>query len=156
MGYRSAVAYTIRFEVERSPEEHERSPEEHEAKCKESFYTFLAEAKANDKTALCFSELEPINTKDNNGEGFHVDEENMRIDFHAWHVKWYDGYKDVDCHEALFSLADEWSEDNEYIGGVKVRIGEELDDTVKEEFGTGDCEWLDIGRTIIKDGTREL
>ena len=144
MGYRSDIAYTIRFIVPDDEETH--------GQVRDSFYTFLAEAKAKTETALCFSELEPINTKSRNSEGFYVDEENMRIDFHAWHVKWYDGYKDVDCHEALFSLANEWSEDNEYIGGVKVRIGEDLDDNVMEDFGTGSDEWLYIGRSIIRDG----
>jgi hypothetical protein len=149
MGYRSAVAYTIRF----VPTEDDFI-EQHKIEAKKSFYTFLAEAKAKPETALCFNELEPINIKDK-AEGFYVDEENMQIDFLAWHVKWYDGYKDVDCHELLFSLANDWADDNDYIGGVKVRIGEELDDNERDEFGVGDSEWLDIGRSIIRNG-REI
>jgi len=146
MGYRSAVAYTIRFVPTQDD-----FIQQHKSACKDSFYTFLAEAKANDETALCFDETEPVNIKDRS-EGFYIDEENMRIDFLAWHVKWYSGYKDADCHEALFSLANDWADDNDYIGGVKVRIGEELDDNESDVIGTGDNEWLDIGRSIIRDG----
>jgi len=146
MGYRSAVAYTIRFVTTEDD-----FKEQNRIDAKRSFYTFLAEAKANDETALCFDETEPVNVKDR-GEGFYIDEENMRIDFLAWHVKWYSGYKDADCHEALFSLANDWADDNDYIGGVKVRIGEELDDNESDVIGTGDNEWLDIGRSIIRDG----
>jgi len=147
MGYRSAVAYTIRFVCNQLD-----ASDEDRTKCKDSFYTFLAEAKDTPETALCFGELEPVNMKDRNGEGFYVNEEEMQINFHAWHVKWYNGYKDVDCHEALFSLANDWVDDNDYIGGVKVRIGEELDDNESDVIGTGDNEWLDIGRSIIRDG----
>ena len=44
MGYRSDVAYTIRF------------VSDHDENNKQSFYTFIAEAKAKAATAPCFSE----------------------------------------------------------------------------------------------------
>ena len=103
MGYRSAVAYTIRF----IPDENEKPL----GKVRDSFYKFLAEAKAKTETQLCFDEDQAMNVKEENGEGFYVNEQEMKIDFLAWHVKWYDGYPDVDCHEALLSLANEWCED---------------------------------------------
>jgi hypothetical protein len=155
MGYRSAVAYTIRFVPPISGDENKDNVN-HETKMRESFYTFLAEAKVNNDTALCFVEEEPINAKEPNGEGFFIDEKNLQINFLAWHVKWYEHYKDVMCHENLFSLAREWANNdentNDYIGGAFVRIGEEVNDNDMMYFGTGDSEWLDIGRTIYKDG----
>ena len=152
MGYRSAVAYTIRFVPPfRGNQDVIPSEEEDMANCKDSFYTFLADAKANTDTALCFNEEEPINVKDGK-EGFFVDEEKLEIRFLAWHVKWYPDYPDVQCHDALFSLASEWANDNDYIGGASVRIGEEIDDNDTSYFGTGDNEWLEISRHICMDG----
>jgi len=151
MGYRSEVVYTIRFIPPKDGTELHN-----ETKCRESFYTFLAEAKANPETALCFNELEPINAKEKNGEGFYINEQEMRIDFLAWSVKWYDGYHDVDCHERLLSLASEWCDDeatgNPYIGGAYVRVGEEVDDNDERWFGTGESDWLSINRVIYRDG----
>jgi hypothetical protein len=51
-------------------------------------------------------------------------------------VKWYDDYSDVQCHEALLELADDWItqqvEDKRLEGSCIrwgfVRIGEENDD----------------------------
>jgi len=148
MGYKSAVAYTIRF----IPDENEKPL----GRVRDSFYTFLAEAKAKTETQLCFDEDQAINVKEENGEGFYVNEQEMKIDFLAWHVKWYDGYPDVDCHEALLSLAQEWCEDeatgNPYIGGAYVRIGEEVVDNDEQWFGTAESDWLSISRTICRDG----
>ena len=151
MGYRSDVAYTIRF----IPTEDDFVAS-HRIKAKESFYTFLAEAKSKPETALCFQEEESINTKEPNGEGFYVDKENMTIKFFACHVKWYPDYSDVKCHEALMELASDWADDaddanNEYIGYVFVRIGESADDTIEECVGTGDYDWLGVRRQIVGD-----
>jgi hypothetical protein len=90
MGYRSTVAYTIRFIPRHSPDTDDI---EEERKAKSSFYLFLAEAKANVDTSLCFSDKE--------SDVFKVDEENLQIRFFAEGVKWYESYPDVQCHEAL-------------------------------------------------------
>ena len=146
MGYRSAVAYTIRFECNKID-----ATDEDREQCKDSFYTFLAEAKANTKTALCFSEKQPINEHSPSGEGFYVDEENMRIKFFANYVKWYPDYDDVKCHEALMDLSRDWEEDNDYIGGAYARIGEESEDIEENWWGTGDSDWICVSRQIYAD-----
>jgi hypothetical protein len=47
--------------------------------------------------------------------------------------------------------ADEGNTNNVYIGGLFVRIGEELDDMVQEVWGEGQYEWIDIHRTMHCD-----
>ena len=144
MGYRSSVAYTIRFTAQSNGVD---SPTDEELKqCKASFYTFLAEAKS--KLSGVFSDT-----------GLTVDEANMAINFFADHVKWYESYPDVQVHEDLISLSKEWAEEtsvpfkgnNENIGGIFVRIGEEMDDIIEEEWGEADWDWLGIRRSIVAD-----
>jgi hypothetical protein len=134
MGYRSDVAYTIRFTAD------------HDEKNKQSFYTFLAEAKANAATAACFHEREWAE--------FEIDEARYRINFAADHVKWYSDYPDVRCHEALLDLADEWANDesnNSEIAYRFVRIGEEYEDIEVRANGNADFEWLGVSRSIERD-----
>jgi hypothetical protein len=146
MGYRSTVAYTIRFTPTTS--NNVDSPTEEELKdCRASFYVFLAEAKV--KHSGAFAEE----------FGVEVDEPNMAINFMAEGVKWYEDYEDVKCHEALMSLSKEWAEEtevpfkggNKHIGGIFMRIGEELDDLTEEEWGEADWEWIQMSRQIIVD-----
>ena len=139
MGYRSTVAYTIRFTP--IPDNNVDSPTaEAVEECKASFYCFLAEAKV--KCSGAFAEE----------FGVKVDEGNMAINFLAEHVKWYEDYEDVQVHEALMSLSKAWEEmENKYIGGIFIRIGEEMDDIVQEEWGEVDWEWLAIHRQIVAD-----
>jgi hypothetical protein len=96
MGYRSTVAYTIRF----VPTD---DTEDTLEKCKGTFYTFLAEAKANQETAGAFSE----------DDALEVDEQKMEFRFFADGVKWYESYPDVACHEALLNLSKEWADDGD-------------------------------------------
>lgn len=142
MGYRSDVAYTIRFVVNKLD-----MTGEDKAKAKESFYTFIAEAKSNAETSLCFSEHEL--------EYLNIDEENLELNFYASYVKWYEEYDGVKCHEALMDLAESWADsegtDNEYIGCVFARAGESTDDVIEECTGTGDYAWLNISRSIYCD-----
>ena len=151
MGYRSTVAYTIRFTPISKPRESDTetglvvygSPTGEELnKCKESFYTFLAEGKV--KFSGAFSD-----------ESMKVDEANMAINFFASEVKWYESYEDVIVHENLISLAKEWADEGETanpnIGGIFMRIGEEMDDMVEESWGEHDWDWLSINRQIICD-----
>jgi hypothetical protein len=141
MGYRSTVAYTIRFTP--VPANNVDSPTEEELnKCKESFYTFLAEAKVKLSGAV-------------NDDGMRVDEGNLALNFLAYDVKWYESYEDVQVHENLISLSKEWADEGETanpnIGGIFMRIGEEMDDIVQEGWGEHDWDWMDIARTINVD-----
>ena len=141
MGYRSTVAYTIRFIAPRVDEPDKGLTEEH---CKATFYTFLAEAKANGETAGAFLD-----------EDIKIDEVNLAIYFYAGHTKWYESYEEVKCHEALLDLSKEWADDgdcsNPYIGGAFARIGEEMEDVVEECWGQGDYDWIAIHRTMECD-----
>jgi hypothetical protein len=138
MGYRSTVAYTIRFVA---PNDNEDTLE----KCKGTFFTFLAEAKANEATAGAFSEDDDLK----------VDEEKLTIYFFADSVKWYPSYPDVQCHEALLDLSKEWADDgdcsNPYIGGAFARIGEEKEDNVEEVWGQGEYDWISVNRYMWCD-----
>ena len=141
MGYRSDVAYTIRF------------VSDHDENNKQSFYTFIAEAKAKAATAPCFSEEQKNWGRGDEG-GFIVDEERFRINFSADDVKWYESYPDVACHDALIELAGEWvnDEDNKSeIAFVFVRIGEENDDIVETTGGDYDYDWVQVHRSIERD-----
>jgi hypothetical protein len=133
MGYRSDVAYTIRF------------TSDHDEKNKQSFFTFLAEAKSKAATAACFGEQEWAE--------FQIDEARFRINFACDDVKWYESYPDVACHEALISLAKEWADesDNPEIGYRFVRIGEDADDIEQKEGGDADWDWVQVSRTISRD-----
>jgi hypothetical protein len=138
MGYRSLVAYTIRFTPRA---EGINSPTEEEVKeCKASFYCFLAEAKV--KHSGAFAEE----------FGVKVDEGNMAINFLAENVKWYEDYEDVKEHTALQDLSRAWVDmENKYVGGIFMRIGEEIDDIVQEDWGEADYKWLAIHRQIVAD-----
>jgi hypothetical protein len=132
MGYRSVVAYTIRFTPPEDVKTH--------GQVRESFYTFLAEAKV--KHPSCFTEE----------FGVKVDEGNMALNFIAYDVKWYEDFTDVQEHESLISLSKEWSDnENEYIGGIFIRIGEETDDITEESWGEHDWEWIYLSRQINVD-----
>lgn len=133
MGYRSTVAYTIRFEGD------------DDTKAKQAFYTFLAEAKAKSETALCFTDE----------EHFTVDEAKMQIRFFASDVKWYESYEDVKCHEALMDLSREWADDGDcsspFIGGALARIGEDMEDITEEVWGNGEYDWCAVRRYMECD-----
>jgi hypothetical protein len=135
MGYRSDVAYTIRFTTD-------------DTRAKQSFYTFLAEAKSNAATALCFT------TPNVPSWVFEVDEENYQINFYADSVKWYDSFSEVQCHEALINLANEWVNDEDNKSGIAykfVRIGEDAEDIEQREGGDADYDWVQVCRSIDRD-----
>jgi hypothetical protein len=134
MGYRSDVAYTIRFNSD------------HDENNKQSFFTFLAEAKARAATAACFNEPD--------WSEFVVDEKRLRINFSADDVKWYPDFDDVKCHMALLDLAAEWAHDEDNNSGIAymyVRIGEENDDIEEKCGGDYDFDWMQINRSISRD-----
>lgn len=140
MGYRSTVAYTIRFVYHKHPD---RDDIEDKKKCEESFYTFIAEAKANEDTASCFSKED--------SDVFRVLEDKLEIQFYAEDVKWYEDYPDVKRHEALISLSKSWTDDNDCIGGAFARVGEDSNDNVEEVWGNADWDWISIARSVCVD-----
>jgi hypothetical protein len=146
MGYRSTVAYTIRFTADESGENVLNDNEAME-QCKASFYTFLAEAKVK-----CSGAFNP-------DFGVEVDEANFALNFLAEGVKWYEDYEDVKAHTALMDLSKEWAEEsdvpfkggNKNIGGIFMRVGEEMDDLTEDYWGEHDWEWMTMSRQIIVD-----
>jgi hypothetical protein len=103
MGYRSEVAYKIKFYEEAQ------------------WNVFILEAKSKPETRVCFDD-----------ECLTVDYDNHAIMFYADDVKWYDSYEDVQCHHDLMHLVDEYNDratnldkDAGYVGGYLFRrIGE--------------------------------
>ena len=137
MGYRSDVAYTIRFTTDTRLQDSFAIDE----KIKNSFFTFIAEAKSKPATAGCFSERDNL----------HVNEDKLELNFYCENVKWYDSFADVKCHEELVSLAREWVSDCPYIGVIFSRVGEELEDMQLEFDGNYDYDWLHIYRSVKPD-----
>lgn len=133
MGYRSTVAYSIRFVGS------------DDTRNKQAFFTFIAEAKSKPETALCFS--------DDESEHFEVDQTKLEIRFFADGVKWYDDYPDVKCHNALMDLSKDWLADheNDVMGGAFARVGEDSEDNIEEVWGLGDYDWCYLSRQVICD-----
>ena len=132
MGYRSDVAYTIRF------------VSDHDTNNEQSFYTFLMEAKANPRCAIALSEVE-------------IDHKHQRFNFNAEDVKWYDMYPEVRSHNALFNQAQDWAQQALEqkllcsIGAIFTRIGENTDDVEENAVGDYDWDWVRVSRQIITD-----
>jgi hypothetical protein len=146
MGYRSDVGYKIKFD--KDLDWHASIPVEARQvmTSKDLFNTFLAEAKLRDDTKLCFSDDDGV---------LEIDENNLSLKFYASSVKWYESYPDVQCHEALLNLANEWIEqhDNDErftsspIHWAFCRLGEESDD-VDERHGNDGYDLVYTYRTI--------
>lgn len=142
MGYRSDVAYTIRFTTE------------------EAYRLFILEAKAKELGA-CFS------NDDSQWEEAECDDKKWQINFSVQHVKWYESYPDVAMHEKLLALADEWIDSDHHvsikdgepnveltphrIGYVFARVGEDSNDVEERVRGNGEYEWLSVSRQIMGD-----
>jgi hypothetical protein len=107
MGYRSDVAYMIQF--------HDKG----------EYWGFIAEAKCDPETAICFAD-----------EGFKQNDALLAIQFGADQVKWYPDYEDVMCHSALWDKAKYRDDSNKGVcDGYFARIGEEADDVEERQFG---------------------
>jgi hypothetical protein len=132
MGYRSDVAYTIRF------------TDDHDTNNVQSFYTFLMEAKANPKCQIALAEVE-------------VDEKKQAFYFTATDVKWYESYPEVASHEALVDQARSWIQQclegklNCTIGVIFTRVGEDSNDVEEIAEGEFDWDWVRVSRQIITD-----
>jgi hypothetical protein len=136
MGYRSDVAYKIKFEDEGQ------------------WNVFLLEAKSKPETRLCFED-----------ESLSVVYDKQELRFVVQDVKWYEDYEDVKCHIKLFDLCDEYNERQEKSfvdGGVTSikepvvsylfrRIGESEDDIEDRHGGDPDWDWVELIRYIRVD-----
>lgn len=140
MGYRSDVAYTIRFNTE------------------QAYRLFILEAKAKD-LGSCFSD------DDSPYDEAECDDKRWRINFHAQATKWYPSYPSVAMHEKLLALADEWIDSDAHmnikdggsghdayrLGYIYVRVGEDTNDVEERSGGDPDWEWLNVSRQIVGD-----
>ena len=132
MGYRSQVAYTIRF------------VNDHDTNNEQSFYTFLMEAKANPNCQIALAEVD-------------IDYKRKRFNFSANDVKWYESYPDVMSHTALFDQAKSWVQQyfegklNCTMGAIFIRVGEDSSDVEELAEGEYDWDWIRIRREIITD-----
>jgi hypothetical protein len=147
MGYRSTVAYTIRFTKNREEDDYNDM--------QGAFMVFLEQVTHNKDTEKCFTEYNALFRDDIDKEGIEVDKEGCSINFFASSVKWYDDYEEVKAHEYLIKTARDWlNEDNphsQYLGYVYCRVGEEVEDNVWEIGGNGDYEWITLSRQVVCD-----
>jgi hypothetical protein len=92
---------------------------------KEDYWGFVAEAKCDPETAICFAD-----------EGFKQNDALLALQFGADQVKWYPDYDDVKCHRALWEKAMARDDSNEGVcDGYFARIGEESGDIEEKQFG---------------------
>jgi hypothetical protein len=133
MGYRSEVGYAIAFD--RDLKYADDVPDKDKLLTGvDVFNTFLAEAKSKDDTKLCFEHDE-----------LEVQESSLLLKFYASDWKWYDDYDDVQCHEKLLELAEEYINSQQEDSKLKhlsisygfVRIGEETED-IDTRYGGDD------------------
>ena len=133
MGYRSEVGYAIAFN-EDLRYKNEVPDNQRLLTGRDMFNTFLAEAKSREDTKLCFEHDE-----------LEVQETSMLLKFYASDWKWYDDYDDVQCHEKLLELAEEYitaQQEDDKLEGLSisygfVRIGEETED-IDTKYGGDD------------------
>jgi len=127
MGYRSDVAYTIRFEGDE------------DEKNRQSFYTFLAEAKSKEEYKIALDEVS-------------IDEKNLRFNFECQATKWYDSFPEVQSHNRLFALGEEYCATLTVpIAGSFLRVGEDSSDIEERSFGDYGYEWIGVSRQILTD-----
>ena len=127
MGYRSDIAYTIRFEGDE------------DEKNRQSFFTFLAEAKSKDEYKIALEEVD-------------IDEKRLRFSYKIQSVKWYDSFPDVQSHDKLFALGEEYASTLIVpIAGSFLRIGEDSSDIEERSFGDFDYDWVHVSREIMTD-----
>ena len=136
MGYRSDVAYTIRFRGQKE----------------DDFFLFLAEAKSKPELKLALDDCD-------------IDTARKRINFFCESTKWYESDAGVISHMRLLDLAEEWAEhpsnaedlikniasSGRAIGYAFIRMGEEDDDVEHRQGGEYELDWVGVRREIITD-----
>jgi hypothetical protein len=135
MGYRSSVAYKIKFEDEGQ------------------WNVFLLEAKSKPETRLSFED-----------ECLTVVPDKQEIRFVVDDVKWYGDYEDVKCHTELLELCDEYNKRQEellqgslpsmnpyVVSYLFRRIGESENDLEERHGGDPDWDWVELIRYLHVD-----
>lgn len=146
MGYRSDVAYGVRVDeinLGENATELEKS-----LSADGIFLLMLTEMQQDPIAGKCFDDTYDINVH------LTVNKENRTISFYEDGLKWYDSYKDVQAHERLYEMMEDYAEEygsetmNNPVSCAFIRIGEEADDI--EERGGGYDPWniMYVSRSI--------
>lgn len=133
MGYRSDVAYTIRFKTE------------------EDYRLFILEAKANPETAGAFEECELDDKRfriDFRADNVKWYESYPEVQMHESLIDQAETWIDEAIHRELKNGGT--GHDVYRLGFVFVRIGEEDDDNERKEGGDYEYDWLHITRQIAE------
>ena len=138
MGYRSEVAYGVKVE---DIEHNDKATEEEKSLSADGiFLLMLTEMQSDPIAGKCFDDTYDINIH------LTVNKQQRSIVFAESGLKWYDNYKDVQAHERLYELMEEYArlydDRNNMTNPVScafIRVGEEPDDV--EERGGGYNPW---------------
>jgi hypothetical protein len=147
MGYRSEVAYGIK--VDDIIWADNATEEEKNLSADGLFLIMLTEMQSDEVAGKCFDSTHEIN------DYLTINKEARTIVFYSDSLKWYDSYKDVECHERLYEMMEDYA--NLYnsrqsmenpISCSFTRIGEEIEDI--EEKGSGYDPWsiMTVSRSI--------
>jgi len=137
MGYRSEVAYGVK--VDDVVVNDEATEEEKNVSADGLFLLMLTEMQGDEIAGKCFDGTYDINVH------LTVNKEQRIIIFYESGLKWYDSYKDVQAHERLYEVMEDYAEEygsetmNNPVSCAFIRIGEEVDDV--EERGSGYDPW---------------
>ena len=137
MGYRSDVAYGVRVDEVNLGEN--ATEQEKSLSADGIFLLMLTEMQGDPIAGKCFDDTYDLNVH------LTVNKENRTISFYQDGLKWYDSYKDVQAHERLYEMMEDYAEEygsetmNNPVSCAFIRIGEEVDDV--EERGSGYDPW---------------
>ena len=147
MGYRSEVAYGIK--VDDIAWNDQATEEEKNLSADGLFLLMLTEMQSDEVAGKCFDSTHEIN------DYLTINKEARTILFYSDSLKWYDSYKDVECHERLYEMMEEYANlydsrqnMNNPVSCSFTRIGEEIEDI--EEKGSGYDPWsiMTVSRSI--------
>jgi hypothetical protein len=147
MGYRSEVAYGIK--VDDIIWSDQATEEEKNLSADGLFLLMLTEMQGDEVAGKCFDSTHEIN------DYLTINKEARTILFYSDSLKWYDSYKDVECHERLYEMMEEYANLYDSKQGMEnpiscsfTRIGEEMEDI--EEKGSGYDPWsiMTVSRSI--------
>lgn len=124
MGYRSEVAYTIRF------------------KRQDDYHLFILEAKAKPETAGCFSEIECNHTTMRIA---------YKVEGVKWYESYPDVQMHEKLIEQAAAWCEGVKENDLRLGYIFLRVGEDYDDIERKSGGWVDYDWLRVERTIVED-----
>ena len=137
MGYYSQISYGVKVDEVKLNED--ATEEEKSLSADGIFLLMLTEMQSDPIAGKCFDDTYDINVH------LTVNKEQRSIIFYEGGLKWYDDFKDVQAHERLYEIMQEYAEQYESAGMnnpvscAYIRIGEEPDDV--EERGSGYNPW---------------